>query len=78
MLDDGPGIPPEDLPRLFDRFYRADSSRTRSSGGAGLGLAIVRAIVTAHGGRIEAANLPTGGARMTVVLPAIAEEPPVD
>jgi signal transduction histidine kinase len=78
VLDDGPGIPPEDLPRLFDRFYRADTSRTRSSGGAGLGLAIVRAIVTAHGGRIEAANLPTGGARMTVVLPAIAEEPPVD
>ena len=78
VLDDGPGIPPEDLPRLFDRFYRADSSRTRSSGGAGLGLAIVRAIVTAHGGRIEAANLPSGGARMTVVLPAIAEEPHVD
>ncbi|MEI7814706.1 MAG: ATP-binding protein [Coriobacteriia bacterium] len=78
VIDDGPGIPPEDLPRLFDRFYRADSSRTRSSGGAGLGLAIVRAIVTAHGGRIEAANLPTGGARMTVVLPAIAEEPATD
>jgi signal transduction histidine kinase len=78
VIDDGPGIPPEDLPRLFDRFYRADTSRTRSSGGAGLGLAIVRAIVTAHGGRIEAANLPTGGARMTVVLPAIAEEPNVD
>ena len=77
VIDDGPGIPPEDLPRLFDRFYRADTSRTRSSGGAGLGLAIVRAIVTAHGGRIEAANLPAGGARMTVVLPAIAEEPPV-
>jgi two-component system OmpR family sensor kinase len=78
VIDDGPGIPPEDLPRLFDRFYRADTSRTRSSGGAGLGLAIVRAIVTAHGGRIEAANLPSGGARMTVVLPAIPEEPHVD
>jgi two-component system OmpR family sensor kinase len=78
VIDDGPGIPDEDLPRLFDRFYRADSSRTRTSGGAGLGLAIVRAIVTAHGGRIEAANLPSGGARMTVVLPAIAEEPHVD
>ena len=77
VLDDGPGIPEADLPRLFDRFYRADSSRTRTSGGAGLGLAIVRAIVTAHGGRIEAANLPTGGARMTVVLPAIPEEPAV-
>ncbi len=71
VLDDGPGIPEADLPRLFDRFYRADSSRTRTSGGAGLGLAIVRAIVVAHGGRIEAANLPEGGARMTVSLPAL-------
>lgn len=78
VIDDGPGIPDGDLPRLFDRFYRADSSRNRSSGGAGLGLAIVRAIITAHGGRIEAANMPGGGARMTVVLPAIAEEPHVD
>lgn len=71
VLDDGPGIPEVDLPRLFDRFYRADSSRTRTSGGAGLGLAIVRAIVVAHGGHIEAANLPEGGARMTVSVPAI-------
>ena len=77
VIDDGPGIPESDLPRLFDRFYRADTSRTRASGGAGLGLAIVRAIVTAHGGRIEAANMPGGGARMTVVLPAMAEEPHV-
>ena len=75
VLDDGPGIPEADLPRLFDRFYRADSSRTRSLGGAGLGLAIVRAIVTAHGGRIEAANMPEGGARMTVTLPALANQP---
>ena len=74
VLDDGPGIPEADLPRLFDRFYRADSSRTRTSGGAGLGLAIVRAIVIAHGGRIEAANLPTGGAKMTVSLPALHVE----
>jgi len=78
VIDDGPGIPDADLPRLFDRFYRADSSRTRASGGAGLGLAIVRAIITAHGGRIEAANMPSGGARMTVVLPALAEEPRID
>ncbi len=72
VVDDGPGIPEADLPRLFDRFYRADSSRTRvSGGGAGLGLAIVRAIVTAHGGSIEAANIPEGGARMRVTLPAL-------
>jgi two-component system OmpR family sensor kinase len=74
VLDDGPGIPEADLPRLFDRFYRADSSRTRTSGGAGLGLAIVRAIVVAHGGRIEAANLPGGGARMTVTLPVLPSD----
>jgi len=74
VLDDGPGIPEADLPRLFDRFYRADSSRTRTSGGAGLGLAIVRAIVVAHGGRIEAANLPEGGAKMTVWLPVLETE----
>jgi two-component system OmpR family sensor kinase len=78
VIDDGPGIPEADVPRLFDRFYRADSSRTRSSGGAVLGLAIVRAIITAHGGTISAANIPSGGARMTVVLPAIAEEPFAD
>ena len=81
VLDDGPGIPEADLPRLFDRFYRADSSRTRTSGGAGLGLAIVRAIVIAHGGRIEAANLPQGGAKMTVTLPILhveeSDQPPV-
>jgi len=71
VVDNGPGIPEEDLPRLFDRFYRADSSRTRTSGGSGLGLAIVRAIVTAHGGRIEAANNDDGGARMTVSLPTL-------
>lgn len=70
VSDDGPGIPEADLPNLFDRFYRADSSRTRTSGGAGLGLAIVRAIVTAHAGTITAQNLTTGGSRFTVTLPA--------
>jgi two-component system OmpR family sensor kinase len=70
VIDDGPGIPADDLPNLFDRFYRADSSRTRASGGAGLGLAIVRAIVSAHGGTIEAENLPEGGSCFTVRFPA--------
>ena len=73
VLDDGPGIPAEDLPRLFDRFYRSQPSRDRGSGGAGLGLAIVKAIVTAHGGQIEAANLPQGGSRFTVRLPALPD-----
>ena len=75
VIDDGPGIPEVDLPRLFDRFYRADSHRARTSGGgAGLGLAIVRAIVTAHGGTIEASNIPGGGARMQVALPTLPFE----
>ena len=52
----GPEIPAEHLPRIFDRFYRVDPSRTRQSEGAGLGLAIVRSIVEAHGGRVEAAS----------------------
>ncbi len=73
VLDNGPGVPAEDLPRLFDRFYRADSSRTRTSGGAGLGLAIVRAIVSAHGGTIDAENLEAGGSCFTVRLPAAPE-----
>jgi len=71
--DDGPGIPAADLPHLFDRFYRSDTSRTRSSGGAGLGLAIVRAIVTAHAGSIEAENVSPTGSRFTVRLPALPD-----
>lgn len=73
VKDDGPGIPDTDLERLFDRFYRADASRTRSLGGTGLGLAIVRAIVTSHGGTIAAANRPEGGTCFTVSLPALPE-----
>jgi len=71
ILDDGPGIAEEDLARIFDRFYRAEPSRERAKGGAGLGLAIVRAIVERHAGRIEAANRPGGGTRFTVYLPAL-------
>lgn len=73
VLDEGPGIPPEALPHLFERFYRAQSSRDRSTGGAGLGLAIVRAIVTAHAGSIEAANRPEGGSAFTLRLPVIGD-----
>ncbi|MER3481977.1 MAG: hypothetical protein C4332_01225, partial [Meiothermus sp.] len=57
--DHGPGVPPEALERVFERFYKADSSRTRKegdSGGSGLGLSIARAIAEAHGGQLEAAN----------------------
>ncbi len=69
VADNGPGIPPEDLPHLFERFYRGDRARTRASGGSGLGLAIAKQWVEAHGGRIWAENLPEGGAKFTVRLP---------
>ncbi|MCS6936530.1 MAG: ATP-binding protein [Candidatus Bipolaricaulota bacterium] len=67
--DSGPGISPEDLPHLFDRFYRGDKSRARASGGTGLGLAIAKALVEAHNGKIWAENLPNGGARFSFTLP---------
>jgi two-component system OmpR family sensor kinase len=69
VIDDGPGLPEKNADKLFERFYRIDSSRSRQSGGAGLGLAIVAAIVAAHDGTIEAANEEGHGARVTVRLP---------
>ena len=69
VTDDGPGVSPGALPRLFDRFFRADESRSRENGGSGLGLSIAAAIVRSHGGRILASNAPGHGLVMTVVLP---------
>jgi two-component system, OmpR family, phosphate regulon sensor histidine kinase PhoR len=70
FTDNGPGFPPQDLDRVFERFYRADPARARQTGGTGLGLAIVRQIVEAHGGTICAANHPqTGGAWLRIDLP---------
>jgi len=66
--DSGPGIDPTDLPHLFDRFYQADPARDRSTGTSGLGLAIVRAVVDAHGGASGAENDPEGGARFWIEL----------
>ncbi|GAI07917.1 unnamed protein product, partial [marine sediment metagenome] len=71
ICDSGPGLSDEDLAHIFDRFYRADKSRTRESGGAGLGLAIAKALVEAHGGKIWAENAPEGGACFHFTLPSV-------
>ncbi|MCX4744107.1 HAMP domain-containing histidine kinase [Kitasatospora sp. NBC_01287] len=71
VADDGPGIPPEVRPHIFDRFARGDSSRSRHAGSTGLGLAIVHAVVAAHGGEVRVASGP-GRTVVTVALPATA------
>jgi signal transduction histidine kinase len=69
VADTGPGIAPEHLPRLFDRFYRVDTARAREDGGTGIGLAIARSVVEAHGGRIWAESEPGKGSTFTFELP---------
>ena len=71
VSDTGPGIPPEHLPHIFDRFYKAAASRagTHVPSGSGLGLSIVRAIVLRHGGKVSASNRPSGGAEFELLLP---------
>jgi signal transduction histidine kinase len=69
VADEGPGMVPEDADRVFERFYRADPSRTRAQGGTGLGLAIVSALVAAHGGTVHLDTAPGRGAVFTVRLP---------
>ena len=71
VSDTGPGISDEDLPHVFERFYRGDKSRTASNGNAGLGLAISKAIVEAHGGTIDVSSQPGTGTTFTVILPLI-------
>jgi signal transduction histidine kinase len=73
--DDGPGIPPEDRERVFERFTRLDGGRARQQGGSGLGLAVVHAIVTDHRGSIRVGDSPLGGARFVAELPAIPPPP---
>ncbi|HET9496672.1 MAG TPA: ATP-binding protein [Chloroflexia bacterium] len=69
VRDTGPGIPPEHLPNIYERFYRSDSSRTRSTGGAGLGLSIARQLVELHGGRIRAESAEGEGSTFYFTLP---------
>jgi two-component system OmpR family sensor kinase len=71
VVDHGPGLRPEDRTRVFEPFYRADPSRSRDSGGAGLGLSIVAAVAGAHGGAVNVADTPGGGATFEIELPTI-------
>jgi two-component system phosphate regulon sensor histidine kinase PhoR len=77
VLDEGPGIPDEDVSRVFERFYRVDKSRARDPGGTGLGLAIAKHLVELHGGEIRAENRPEGGARFVITLPPAPPDSPV-
>ena len=74
VIDHGDGIPPQIRDKIFQRFWRADTSRTRETGGSGLGLAIVAAIVQAHGGDVEVVDTPGGGATFRVLLPLLPSE----
>jgi two-component system OmpR family sensor kinase len=75
VADEGPGMSAEDAHRVFERFYRTDSSRTRSSGGTGLGLSIVDSLVYAHGGSVTVSTAPGRGCRFRVSLPRFADLP---
>src|SRR6185437_7854356 len=70
LEDEGPGIPPGELERVFEPFHRGEPSRSRETGGVGLGLPIARNIFRAHGGDVVLANRPMGGLKATVTLPA--------
>ena len=79
VQDEGMGIPPEDIPHIFERFYRTDQSRDRKTGGTGLGLSIAKWIVERHGGWFEVVSRPEAGTRITAVLPALrnaVDKPP--
>jgi two-component system OmpR family sensor kinase len=75
IVDHGEGIPPQLREKIFQRFWRADTSRTRDTGGSGLGLAIVAGIVANHNGHVEMVETPGGGATFRVSLPLLPSEP---
>jgi signal transduction histidine kinase len=77
VSDTGEGIPPEDLPNIFERFYRVDKSRARATGGSGLGLTIAKRLIEAHGSSIEVASEPGKGSTFTFTLP-ISGQLPID
>jgi len=72
VSDTGTGIAPEHLPRIFERFYRADSGRSREAGGTGLGLAIVKHLVEAHGGSVNADSVLGSGTTVRIFFPEVA------
>jgi signal transduction histidine kinase len=74
VADTGVGIRPEHLPLLFERFYRVDTARSRGDGGTGIGLAIARSVVEAHGGHIHAKSEPGQGSAFTFDIPAVSAE----
>ncbi|WP_282690790.1 ATP-binding protein, partial [Streptomyces sp. CC216C] len=78
VSDTGSGIPADDLPHVFDRFWRAEKSRSRRTGGSGLGLAIVRKLVEAHGGTVEATSTEGEGSTFTLRLPGAGGRPAPD
>lgn len=71
ILDEGPGLPPDQLEKVFEPFYRVEGSRNRDTGGTGLGLAIAKNVVELHGGRITLSNRPEGGLEVVVILPRV-------
>src|SRR5205823_1552825 len=78
VADTGTGIPPEELPRLFERFHRVTDARARSGEGSGIGLAMVRELITLHGGTIDVASTPDVGTTFTVRLPFGTAHLPLD
>ncbi len=73
VQDTGEGIPAQDLPHVFERFYRTDQARSRDTGGSGLGLSITRSLIEAHGGRIWAHSTEGAGSAFTFALPLTVE-----
>jgi two-component system OmpR family sensor kinase len=74
VADNGPGVPQESRSRIFERFYRDDTSRNRDSGGSGLGLSIVRGLSQSHGGQVGVRDNPAGGAIFWVHLPLVSAD----